>query len=244
VRVNLKKYSGRQSPKESFGLLASNRHNPRRALSQFSAARVTTRAAIQVSTTCDSGWVLERRDPPFQGVNGMKKVKVNMKLMTAALVAVMIAGAGIALTAAIAQGKRKHESKQEEKAKYHSSVQVQDDKSEREESEEAEGAEKNEAVEANEVNESKESEKGEEAEDKAEGAESERLKSLARITPEQASAAALAQVPGTVMKVGLENEDGNVVYGVEIKTADGKSDVKVDAGDGRVLHVEKEGEDN
>jgi len=168
----------------------------------------------------------------------MKKVKVNMKLMTAALVAVMIAGAGIALTAAMAQGKRKHESKQEEKAKYHSSVQVQDDKSEREESEEAEGAE------ANEANEAKKGEKGEEAQDKAEGVESERLKSLARITPEQASAAALAKVPGTVKKVELENEDGNVVYGVEIKTANGESDVKIDAGDGRVLHVEKDGEEN
>jgi uncharacterized membrane protein YkoI len=141
----------------------------------------------------------------------MRKLKANMKWITAALVAVMIAGAGIALTAAMAQGKRK----QEEKAKYHSSIQVQDDKPEREE-----------------------------AEDKAESAESERLKSLARITPEQASAAALAQVPGTVKKVELENENGNVVYGVEIKTADGESDVKVDAGDGRVLHVEKDGEDN
>ena len=174
----------------------------------------------------------------------MKKIKINMKLMTAALVAVMIAGAGIALTAALAQGKRKHGGKQEEKTKYHSSVQVQDNKNEREESEEAEGTEGNEGAEANEANESKEGKKGEEAEDKAEGAESERLKSLARITPEQAQAAALAQVPGTVKKVELENEDGNVVYGVEIKTANGKSDVKVDAGDGRVLHIEKDGEDN
>jgi uncharacterized membrane protein YkoI len=172
----------------------------------------------------------------------MKKLKANMKWINLALVAVMIAGAGIALTAAMAQGKRKHESKEEEKAKYHSSVQVQDDKKEREESEEAGGAEKNEASEANEANES--GKKGEEAEDKAEGAESERLKSLARITPEQASAAALAQVPGTVKKVELENDDGNVVYGVEIKTANGESDAKVDAGDGRVLHVEKDGEDN
>jgi uncharacterized membrane protein YkoI len=172
----------------------------------------------------------------------MKKLKANMKWINLALVAVMIAGAGIALTAAMAQGKRKHESKEEEKAKYHSSVQVQDDKKEREESEEAGGAEKKEASEANEANES--GKKGEEAEDKAEGAESERLKSLARITPEQASAAALAQVPGTVKKVELENDDGNVVYGVEIKTANGESDVKVDAGDGRVLHVEKDGEDN
>jgi len=175
----------------------------------------------------------------------MKKLKGNMKWITAALVAVMIAGAGIALTAAMAQGeRRKHENKHEEKAKYHSSVQVQDDKNEREEPEEAEGAEENEASEANEANESKEGKKGEEAEDKAESAESERLKSLTRITPEQASAAALAQVPGTVKKVELENENGNVVYGVEIKMANGESDVKVDAGDGRVLHVEKDGENN
>jgi uncharacterized membrane protein YkoI len=115
---------------------------------------------------------------------------------------------------------------------------VPDDKNEREEAEGAESSEENEA------DESKESNKGEEAEDKAEGGESERLKSLARITPEQASAAALAQVPGTVKKVELENENGNVVYGVEIKTANGESDVKVDAGDGRVLQVEKDGEEN
>jgi uncharacterized membrane protein YkoI len=166
----------------------------------------------------------------------MKKLKANMKWITAALVAVMIAGAGVALTAAMAQGKRhKHENKQEEKAKYTSSVQVPDDKNEREEAESAE---------ENEADESKEGNKGEEAEDKAEGGESERLKSLARITPEQASAAALAQVPGTVKKVELENENGNVVYGVEIKTANGESDVKVDAGDGRVLQVEKDGEEN
>jgi len=174
----------------------------------------------------------------------MKKLTGKAKWLTVALLAVATAGAGVALTA-MAQGeRRKQESKQEEKAKYHSSVQVQDDKNEREKSEEAEGAEENEAGEANEANEPKEGEQGEEAEDRAEGAESERLKSLARITPEQASAAALAQVLGTVKKIELENEDGNVVYGVEIKTANGESDVKVDAGDGRVLHVENDGEDN
>jgi uncharacterized membrane protein YkoI len=171
----------------------------------------------------------------------MKKLTAKVKWMMAACLTVVIAGAGVALTA-MAQGERhKHENKHEEKAKYRSSVQVKDDKNESEESEEAEGAEKKEAAEANE---SKEGEKGEETEDKAEGAESERLKGLARITPEQASAAALAQVPGTVKKVELENENGNVVYGVEITTANGESDVKVDAGDGRVLHVEKDGEDN
>jgi len=160
-----------------------------------------------------------------------KKLTGKVKLMMGALLAVVIAGAGVALTA-MAQGERPG---QEEQVKYSSSVQVQDDRNEREE------AEGNEAAEANEAN---ESEDGEEAEDRAEGAESERLKSLARITPEQASAAALVQVPGTVKKIELENEDGNVVYGVEVKTASGESDVKVDAGDGRVLHVERDGEDD
>jgi uncharacterized membrane protein YkoI len=165
----------------------------------------------------------------------MRKLTGKMKLMMIALLAVVTAGAGVALTA-MAKGEGR---KQEDKATYHrSSVQTQDDQNEREEADEAQGGEESEANEAN------ESEDGEEAEDRAEGAESERLKSLARITPEQARDAALAQVPGTVKKVELENEDGNVVYGVEIKTAKGESDVKVDAGDGRVLHVEQDGEDN
>ncbi|HBB87640.1 MAG TPA: peptidase M4 [Blastocatellia bacterium] len=171
----------------------------------------------------------------------MKKLTGRAKWMMNALLAVSIAGVGFALTAAMDRGDRGKPENKQEKPKYHSSVQVQDDKNERDESEEAEGSEENEA---NEANESKQGEQGEEAKDKTEGAESERLKGLARITPDQASAAALAQVPGTVKKVELENEDGNVVYGVEIKTANGDSDVKVDAGDGRVLHVEKDGEDD
>jgi uncharacterized membrane protein YkoI len=157
-----------------------------------------------------------------------------MKLMMIVLVAVVTAGAGVALTA-MAQGQGR---KQEDRVTYRSSVQTQDDKNEREEANEAQGGEESEA------NESEDGKKGEEAEDRAEGAESERLKSLARITPEQARDAALAQVPGKVNKVELENEDGNVVYGVEIKTAKGESDVKVDAGDGRVLHIEQDGEDD
>jgi uncharacterized membrane protein YkoI len=166
----------------------------------------------------------------------MRKLTGKMKLMMAvALLAVLTTGAGVALKA-MAQGEGR---KQEDKVTYRSSVQTQDDRNEREDADEAQGGEE---PEANEAGESEDGEKGEEAEDRAEGAESERLKSLARITPEQARDAALAQVPGTVKKVELENEDGNVVYGVEIKTARGESDVKVDAGDGRVLHVEHDGE--
>ena len=62
---------------------------------------------------------------------------------------------------------------------------------------------------------------------------------LATITSDEAAAAATNAVAGTVGEVELENENGNVVYGVEITQADGtKLDVKVDAGNGKVLDKE------
>ena len=65
------------------------------------------------------------------------------------------------------------------------------------------------------------------------------LAPLAKVTPDQASAAATAKVPGTAGKVQLEDENGNVVYGVEVTSASGsRTDVKVDAGNGTVLHQE------
>ncbi len=67
------------------------------------------------------------------------------------------------------------------------------------------------------------------------------LGGLAKITPDQAKAAALAAVPGTAEKVELENENGNVVFGTEVTTASGaRVDVKVDAGNGAVLAQEPE----
>jgi uncharacterized membrane protein YkoI len=69
--------------------------------------------------------------------------------------------------------------------------------------------------------------------------ETKALQALAKVTPDQAKAAALAQYPGaTVSSIQLENENGWVVYGVEL-TQSGKSyDVKVDAGNAKVLHSE------
>jgi uncharacterized membrane protein YkoI len=67
------------------------------------------------------------------------------------------------------------------------------------------------------------------------------LPAKAKITAQQAEAAALAKCPGgtVVEKAHLENENGNVVFGVGIKAADGKIyDVKVDAGNGSVLIAE------
>ena len=69
--------------------------------------------------------------------------------------------------------------------------------------------------------------------------EASRLAALARIDASRANAAALAQVPGTVLGVALDNENGNLVYSVEIKTARNEiKDVKIDAGNGTVLHVD------
>jgi uncharacterized membrane protein YkoI len=65
------------------------------------------------------------------------------------------------------------------------------------------------------------------------------LASLVKITPAQAAAAARAAAGGTTGKVELENENGNVVYGVAVTRHDGsKLDVKVDAGTGAVLAQE------
>ncbi|MFZ5590754.1 MAG: PepSY domain-containing protein [Bacillota bacterium] len=77
-----------------------------------------------------------------------------------------------------------------------------------------------------------------------EAAESKQLAGLAKITAAQAESSALSAVPGKAQKVALENEDGNVVYSVEVQTAKGISDVKIDAGNGKVLKCEDESADD
>ncbi|GMQ98123.1 MAG: PepSY domain-containing protein [Acidimicrobiia bacterium] len=63
------------------------------------------------------------------------------------------------------------------------------------------------------------------------------LESLATVTPEQAREAALTAVSGTVGEVELENENGAVIYSVEITDASGsRFEVKIDAGNATVLH--------
>ena len=69
-----------------------------------------------------------------------------------------------------------------------------------------------------------------------ETAEAQALAGLVTITSDQAMAAALAAVPGTVVQVELDNENGSVVYSVEVDTGNGIVDVKVDAGNGTILH--------
>jgi uncharacterized membrane protein YkoI len=77
-----------------------------------------------------------------------------------------------------------------------------------------------------------------------EAAESSQLESLAKIDQATAEQAALKAVPGTVKNTELENENGFVVYGVEINGNDGQThDVKVDAGNAEVLHQDVDGAD-
>jgi hypothetical protein len=68
--------------------------------------------------------------------------------------------------------------------------------------------------------------------------------SLAKVTLDQAVQSALVAANGKVLKTELENENGFLVYGVEVVTAD-KSivNVKVDAGSGKVLAMDRDRED-
>ena len=148
----------------------------------------------------------------------------------------LLFGGSVGVAGLRAQGAAKTHAEAEQGAKYKSSIQVpNDEKGER--SEAGEGAEKGEKAEGNEADEQNEATSPEEK------AEASRYQSLARITASQARSAALASVPGTATGVELENEDGNLVYGVTVKTAAGEKDVKVDAGNGKVLHVEQDEQD-
>jgi uncharacterized membrane protein YkoI len=64
--------------------------------------------------------------------------------------------------------------------------------------------------------------------------EAKQLASLAKISSDQAKAAAEKSAGGTASTVKLEEENGNVVYAVTI----GTKEVKVDAGNGAILHTE------
>ena len=64
---------------------------------------------------------------------------------------------------------------------------------------------------------------------------------LARLKFDQAVAKALDAVQGQVLKIELENENGFLVYGVEVVTAGlAIVDVKVDAGSGKVLVTDRD----
>ncbi len=168
-----------------------------------------------------------------------KKVKA---ILIGSLVFAVATGAAIGITAQNGGG---------EKKETRSSVQLQKEQNESEEANEAnetseeneaneqgEKAETNETSEENEADEANETSEENEADEADETAESANLQSPAKITPEQAKSAALAQVSGTVKNVELEKAGGSVVYDVEIQTADGIREVTVDADNGKVLQAE------
>ncbi len=65
------------------------------------------------------------------------------------------------------------------------------------------------------------------------------LANYAKITSKDAENAALAKVSGKVVKTSLDNENGYIVYSIEILTPSGmKKDVKIDAGNGTILHID------
>lgn len=67
------------------------------------------------------------------------------------------------------------------------------------------------------------------------------LPALAKINFQQALNAALAKVPGNVIKAELEVEDGNLMYSFEIVGPNKKiTEVEIDAGNGKVLDTEDE----
>jgi uncharacterized membrane protein YkoI len=67
---------------------------------------------------------------------------------------------------------------------------------------------------------------------------------LAKISLDSAMNAALKQVPGKVLRVELENENGYLVYGVEIAKPDHQIvDVKVDAGNGKILKIDQDNDE-
>ena len=67
------------------------------------------------------------------------------------------------------------------------------------------------------------------------------LAKQAKVTEEAAIKIALEQIPGTVEEVELEDENGTIVYEIEIRAEDGtEQEVEIDATTGEVVKVEAE----
>lgn len=80
----------------------------------------------------------------------------------------------------------------------------------------------------------------------SEAVESAALAALAKISEADARAAALTQFRGaTIQKATLEDENGSVVWSIELTDANKVAqDVKVDAGNGTILAVEAGGDES
>lgn len=62
---------------------------------------------------------------------------------------------------------------------------------------------------------------------------------LAKISPSEAAKVAMEKTPGDVLSIALENEDGSLVYAVEVVSSQtGLHELNVDAGNGKILSDE------
>ena len=81
----------------------------------------------------------------------------------------------------------------------------------------------------------------------SEAQESAQLTPLAKITIEEAKEIAINAVDlelvGELTDVEIENENGNVVYAVEFTKNNIETDVKIDAGNGKVLKIESDNDE-
>jgi uncharacterized membrane protein YkoI len=68
--------------------------------------------------------------------------------------------------------------------------------------------------------------------------ESAQLQKDVKVAMEDAKKTALLEVPGTIVKAELDNENGKAVYSIEISNEKTTSDVKIDAVTGKVLNIE------
>ena len=70
------------------------------------------------------------------------------------------------------------------------------------------------------------------------------LQKMAKVSPDEAKKIALGGAPGSsIVKGGIETEDGCLVYSYHVKAANtsGQTEVFVDAGNGMILKREQEG---
>lgn len=65
----------------------------------------------------------------------------------------------------------------------------------------------------------------------------------AKVTQQEAEAAALSALPGEVIKAKLDDENGYLVWQIDVKHAKGVTEVAVDAGNAKVLAMEAEDDD-
>lgn len=68
------------------------------------------------------------------------------------------------------------------------------------------------------------------------------LSAQASLSEAQVIEIALAEMPGTVSETELERDDGQLIYEIEILTADGvEMEIEISAETGEILEIEKEG---